>query len=153
MQVGWRSIQPEDDPSLTVWTFCERIGFLGFSKFQIPPSLLASRCSQQSLAPPVRPPRNGNDPGMQFYSPLCLYRLAQGGQTHFVVNHDWSYLIGLLVGHPGINILRYYQCILETFYLVTPVCHPCNVPKLHFAVWWLWYAECQKHPRNMEDSW
>ena len=152
MQVGWSLfLEAEDDPSLTMLDLLwkNRIPRV----LQIPNSTLpvVPCCSQQSLAP--RPPWYGNGPGMQFYSPLCLYRLAQGGQIHFVVNHDWSYLIGLLVGHPGINILRYYQCILETFYLVTPVCHPCNVPKLHFAVWWLWYAESQKHPRNMEDSW
>ena len=67
---------------LCVGIFCERIGFLGFSKFRIPPSLLsvASRCSQQSLAPPPRPPRNGNGPGMQFYSPyvyIDLHRVAR----------------------------------------------------------------------------
>ena len=157
MQVGWSLfLETEDDPSLSLcWIFCERIGFLGFSKFRIPPSLpVASRCSQQSLAPPPRPPRNGNGPGMQFYSPLCLYRLAQGGHICCMINQHWSCLVGLLVTLMSISWDRISAFSKHFIFwpLASPLAHPCNVPKLHFAVYWR-YAECQENLRNIEDTW
>ena len=86
--------------------------------------------------------------------PLCLYRLAQGGHICCMINQHWSCLVGLLVTLMSISWDRISAFSKHFIFwpLASPLAHPCNVPKLHFAVYWR-YAECQENLRNIEDTW